>query len=76
MVQQPVTKSTTDRSIGHMPETYIVPDHTIRPKINIRQVPFYPDTLIKPPPRLPDIKTQVNLDINRDFEEILHIKKV
>ena len=41
------------------------------------QVPFYPDPLMKPPPRLPDIKTQndrqTNLDldlgINKDFEE-------
>ena len=41
------------------------------------QVPFYPDPLMKPPPRLPDIKTQnerqTNLDldlgINQDFEE-------
>ena len=36
VVQPPLTKSTTDRSIGHMPETCIVPNHTIRPKINIR----------------------------------------
>ena len=60
-----------------MPETCIMPDHTIRPKINVEQVPFYPDPLIKPPPRPPDIKTEDNgrmtldldLDINKHFEE-------
>ena len=60
-----------------MPETHIMPDHTIRMKINAEQVPFYPDPLIKPPLRLPDIKTHDNrrmtldldLDINKDFEE-------
>ena len=60
-----------------MPETHIMPDHTIRPEINAGQVPFYPDSLIKPPPRLPGIKMYDNrrttldlyLDINKDFEE-------
>ena len=41
------------------------------------QVPFYPDPLMKPPPRLPDAKTQndrqidldLDLEINKDFEE-------
>ena len=47
---------TTDRLIGHMPETLIIPYHTIRPKINTRQVPFSTDPLIKPPPRPPNIK--------------------
>ena len=77
MVQPPLTKSTTDTSIGHMPETYIIPDYTIRPKINTRQFPFYPDPLRKPPLRLPDLKTQDNsrmtlnldLDTNKDFDE-------
>ena len=60
-----------------MPEIHIMPDHTIIPNIDTGQVPFYPDPLIKPPPRLPDIKTQdsrmttldLELDINKDFEE-------
>ena len=55
-----MTKPTTDRSIGHVPETHIMPDHTVRPKMNAEQVPFYPDPLIKPPTILPDIKTQDN----------------
>ena len=77
VVQPPLTKLSTDRSIGHMPETDIIPHHTIRTKINTRQVPFYPDPLIKPPLRLPVTKTQdnrrmtldVDFDINKDFEE-------
>ena len=75
-MQPPLTKSVTDRSIGHMPETCIIPDYTIRPKINTRQVPFYSDPLKKSPPRPPDIKTQDNkrmtldldFDINKDFD--------
>ena len=43
--------------------------------MNTRQVPFYPDPLMKPPPRLADTKTHDNrrmtldldLDINKDF---------
>ena len=77
MVQPPLTKLTTGRYIGHMPETCIIPDHAIRQKTNTRQVPFYPDPLIKLFPRLPDTKTQDNrrmtldldLDINKDFGE-------
>ena len=58
VVQPPLTRLTTDRSMGHMPETCIRPDHTIRPQTNTRQVPFYLDPLIKPPPRLPDKNTR------------------
>ena len=46
--------------------------------MNAEQVPFYPDPLIKLSPRLLDIKTpddrkiilDLDLDINKDFEEI------
>ena len=54
-IQTPSTKPTTDRSIGHMPETHIMHEHTIRPNMNAEQVPFYPDPLIKP---LPDHQIQ------------------
>ena len=43
-----------------MPENFRIPDHAIRPKINTRQVPFYPDPLIKPPFRLPDTNNNNN----------------
>ena len=54
-----------------------MPKHTIRPKVTEIQLPIYPDPLMKPPPRLPDIKTQddrkinldIDLEINKDFEE-------
>ena len=76
-IQTPLTKSATDRLIGQMPETCIMPEHTIRPKMNAEQVLFYPDPLIKSLPRTPDIKTQdyrkinlhLDLDINKDFKE-------
>ena len=48
VIQPLLTKLTTDRSIGHMPETHIMPDHTIRPNIDAGQVLFYPDPLINP----------------------------
>ena len=55
VIQPPLTKSITDRFIGPMPETCIMPYPTIRSNINAEQVPFYPDPLIKLPPRPQDI---------------------
>ena len=54
-----------------------IPKHFDRPWIKEPQVPFYPDSIVKPPPRPPDNKIQdegqINLDldieINKDFEE-------
>ena len=65
------------RHIEQRPEASIMPEHTIRQKVTEMQIPIYPDPLMKPPPRLPDIKMQddrkINLDldleINKDFEE-------
>ena len=55
-IQTPLNKPTTERFIEQLPKTCIMPEHTIRPKMNAEQVPFYKDPLVKPPPRLPDIK--------------------
>ena len=74
-IQTPLTKRTTARHIEPKPETGIILEHTIRPRTTKTQLPIYPDPLMKPPPRLPDIKTQddrkINLDldieINKDF---------
>ena len=55
VVQPPLTKLTTDRFIGHMPGTNIIPDHIIGPKVNTRQVPFYPDPSTN---HLPDCQIQ------------------
>ena len=54
-----------------------MPEHTIRPKVTDTQILIYPDPLMKPPPRLPDVKKQddrkinsdLDLEINKDFEE-------
>ena len=56
-IQTPFTKPTANRHIGQMPETCIMPEHTIRPKVTETQIPIYPDPLMKPPPRPPDVKT-------------------
>ena len=47
------------------------------PRIVTRQVPFYPDTLLRPPARLPDLKenrrdlSDFDSEIHTDFEENL-----
>ena len=54
-----------------------VPKYVDIPQMTGIQVPFYPDPLMKPRPRLPDIKIQndrqenlyLDLGINKDFEE-------
>ena len=70
-----MTEPTTDKLIEQRPETCIMPEHTIRSKVIEMQIPIYPDPLMKPSPRLPDVKMQddrkINLDleIDTDFEE-------
>ena len=66
-IQTPLTKPTTDRFIGQMPETCIMPQHTFRPKMKAEHIPFYSDPLMKSPPRLPDIKAQDDRKINLEF---------
>ena len=56
--QTPLTRKTTVRHIEQKPETGIMLEHIIRPKVTEIQIPIYPDTLMKPPPRPPDIKSQ------------------
>ena len=76
-MQTPVTKQTTVRHIEQMPETGIMSEHTIRPKVTEMQISFYTDPLIKPPHRLLDIKMQdgrkmnvdLGIEMNKDFEE-------
>ena len=59
------------------PENDIIPKHINKPTVTEIKIPIYPDPLMKPPPRLPDVKTQddrkinldLDLDINEDFEE-------
>ena len=58
-IQTPLSKPTTDSHIEQRPETCIMPEHTMRPKVTERQIPIYPDPLVKPPPRLTDIKHKI-----------------
>ena len=54
-----------------------MPEHLIRPTVTEIKIPIYPEPLVKPPPRPPDIKAQedrkinlnLDLEINKDFEE-------
>ena len=76
-IQRPLAKPTTDRHREQRPETCIMPEHTLRTKVTEMQIPIYPDSLMKPPPRPLDVKTKddrkISLDldseINKDFEE-------
>ena len=76
-IQTPLTRQTTVRHIEQRPETGVMPEHLIRPKVTEVKIPIYPDPLMKLPPTPPDIKVQddrrINLDldleINKDLEE-------
>ena len=58
-LQAPLSKPTTDRHIEQRPETCIMPENTIRPKVTEMQIPIYPDPPMKPPYRPPDIKCKM-----------------
>ena len=75
--QTPLIRQTTVRHIEQRPEIGVMPEYTVRPKVTEMHIPIYSDPLMKPPPRLPDIKMQddrktnldLDLEINKDFEE-------
>ena len=70
-------KLTNDTNRGIEQGRNMIPKHVGRPQVTEIQTPFYPDPVMKPPPRLPDTITQndrqITLDldpeINKDFEE-------
>ena len=76
-LQPPLTKQTTVRHKEQDLENDKIPNHINKPMVTKIKIPIYPDHLMKPPPRLPDAKTQddrkINLDldleINKEFEE-------
>ena len=76
-LQMPLTKQTTAKYIEQEPENDIIPKHINKPTVTEIKIPIYHDPLMKPPTRLPDVRTQnnrkINLDldlgINKDFEE-------
>ena len=76
-IQTPLARQNTDRHIKQRPEIGIVPEHLIRPTVIEIKIPIYQDPLMKPLPKPPDIKAQddrkinldVDLEINKDFEE-------
>ena len=76
-LQMPLNKQTTVRYIEQEPKNDIIPKHINKTTVTEMKIPIYPDPLMNPPPRLPDVKMQddrkINLDldleINKDFEE-------
>ena len=63
----------------HIPLTPIAPKQPLKPKLFTREVLPYPDPLMKPPPRPPDLKESwkilMDSDINTDFEENSHYQE-
>ena len=79
----PLTKQITVRYIEQGPENDIIPEHINKPTITEIKIPIYPDPLMKPQARLPDVKTQddrkIKLDLDleiKTLKRILCIKKV
>ena len=57
-LQMSLTKQTTVRYIEQRPKNNIIPEHiNNKPTATEIKIPIYPDLLMKPPPRLPDIKS-------------------
>ena len=56
-LQMSLTKQTTVRYIEQGPENDIIPKHINKPTVTEIKIPIYPDPLMKPPPRLSDVKT-------------------
>ena len=75
---QPQVTAQTD----HVSQTQNTFKQPLSPRRETRQVLFYPDPLLRSPSRLPDLKENrrdlldLDTDINTDFEEILHTRKV
>ena len=73
-IQIPLARQNTHRHIKQRPEAGIVPAHLIRPTVTEIKIPIYPDPLMKPLPKPPDIKAQDERKINLDLD--LEINKV
>ena len=74
-ISVPQVSQNPNRSIEHEKDT--IAKYVNRPWTNETQVPFYPDPIMKPPPRLPDkiihndgqMNLDLDIEINKDFEE-------
>ena len=91
MVMHSLSKQTLTLATTSMPEVAAQPQVTVQtehvspaqidfrqqlgPRIVTRKVPFYPDPLLRHPPKLPDLKenrrdlSHLDMGINTDFEE-------
>ena len=67
-LQVPQTKQTDDKYIEQELENYITPRYISGPPVTEIKITIYPDPLMKPLPRLPDLKTQDDRKINLDLE--------
>ena len=55
-IQTPLARPNTDRHIKQRLEMGVKPEHLIRPVVTETKILIYPDPLMKPPPKQPDIK--------------------
>ena len=71
----PQVNQDTNRGIEERRD--MIPKHVGSPQVTEIQIPFYPDSIMKPPPRPPNkiaqndrqINLDLDLEINKDFEE-------
>ena len=72
-----MARQNTDGHIKQRPETGIVPEHLIRPTVTEIKIPNYPDPFMETTSQTASIKAHddrkinldLNLEINKDFEE-------
>ena len=55
-LQMPLTRQTTVRNIEQETGNDIIPKHISKLTVTEIKIHIYPDPLMKPPPRLPDVK--------------------
>ena len=67
-LQVPITRQTTVRNIEQEKGNDIIQKHIIKPTVTEIKIPIYPDSLMKPPPRLPDVNMQDDRKINLDLD--------
>ena len=80
-ISVPQVNQDTNRGIEQGRDT--TPKHVGNPQVTEIQTPFYPDPVVKPPPRPPDkiaqndrqINLDLDLEINKDFEENFTISR-
>ena len=65
-INVPQVSQNTNKCLEQSKST--MPKYADRPQVTETQISFYPDPIMKPPPRLPDKKSQNDGQINMDLD--------